>query len=232
MAPTTSSPLEEIFLTPADHTPIMIDFQSQVAFAMTSIDAVHRRNTSAVVAAAAVSFDVPTILTSVTPGPMLDEVTTPLPKQPLFDRTFANIREDAAVINRVNEIGRRPVVPAVCGPGSSILDPALSALDQGFEVDVTTDACGAVTTCLNGRSHAWFRQVSVRSRRSDTFWNGEVTGDARRLTAPRRTWPRHMPAPMASASTLPRPCSTRPTATDSPRPVSTAATSNAWHHCS
>ena len=45
--PTPGRPL----LTPGDHTLIMIDFQSQMAFATKSIDAVALRNNAALVAA-------------------------------------------------------------------------------------------------------------------------------------------------------------------------------------
>ena len=45
-------------LTPTDHTLIMIDFQSQMAFATHSIDAVTLRNNAALVAQAAAGFKV------------------------------------------------------------------------------------------------------------------------------------------------------------------------------
>ena len=52
-------------LTPKDHTLIMIDFQSQMAFATKSIDAINLRNNAALVANAAKGFGVSTILTTV-----------------------------------------------------------------------------------------------------------------------------------------------------------------------
>ena len=45
-------------LTPNDHTLVMIDFQSQMAFATQSIDAVNLRNNAALVAHAAAGFKV------------------------------------------------------------------------------------------------------------------------------------------------------------------------------
>ena len=59
--PTAGSKL----LTPTDHTLVMIDFQSQMAFATHSIDAVNLRNNAALVAQAAAGFKVPAILTTV-----------------------------------------------------------------------------------------------------------------------------------------------------------------------
>ena len=52
-------------LSPNDHTLIMIDHQSQMAFATKSIDAVLLRNNVALVAKAAREFGVSTILTTV-----------------------------------------------------------------------------------------------------------------------------------------------------------------------
>ena len=48
-----------------DHTLVMIDFQSQMAFATHSIDAVTLRNNAALVSHAAAGFGVSTILTTV-----------------------------------------------------------------------------------------------------------------------------------------------------------------------
>lgn len=136
-------------LSPADHMLIMIDFQSQMAFATKSIDAVSLRNNAGLVAEAAAGFKVPTILTTVAEksfsGPMFTEVTAPFPGQTLLDRTSMNTWEDAKVIEQVNAIGRGRLV--ICGLWTSvcIVGPTLSAIEQGFEVYVIADACGDVS---------------------------------------------------------------------------------------
>ena len=136
-------------LSPTDHLLIMIDFQSQMAFATKSIDAVSLRNNAALVANAAAGFKVPTILTTVAAksfsGPMFEEITSAFPKAKLLDRTSMNTWEDAAVIEEVNRIGKSRII--LCGLWSSvcIVGPALSALEQGFEVGVIGDACGDVS---------------------------------------------------------------------------------------
>ncbi|MDQ2081680.1 hydrolase [Xanthobacteraceae bacterium Astr-EGSB] len=148
MAQATPTPGKGL-LSPTDHMLIMIDFQSQMAFATKSIDAVTLRNNAALVASAAAGFKVPTILTTVAEksfsGPMFSEVTGPFPGQALLDRTSMNTWEDAAVIERVNAIGKRRIVLAGLWTGVCIVGPALSALDQGFEIYVVTDACGDVS---------------------------------------------------------------------------------------
>lgn len=136
----------KLLLSPKDHTLIMIDFQSQMAFATRSIDAISLRNNAALVAHAAAGFGVSTILTTVAEktfsGPMFTEITDAFPRQELLDRTSMNTWEDANVIKQVNAIGKNRLVFAGLWTSVCIVGPALSALDQGFEVYVIADACG------------------------------------------------------------------------------------------
>ncbi len=156
----------KLLLTPNDHTLVMIDFQSQMAFATHSIDAVNLRNNAGLVAKAAASFKVPTILTTVAEksfsGPMFSEVTEPFPGQALLDRTSMNTWEDAAVIAKVNDIGRTRIVLAGLWTSVCIVGPALSALDQGFEVYVIADACGDVSSEAHHRAMDRMVQAGAR----------------------------------------------------------------------
>src|ERR1700728_506436 len=137
-------------LTPKDHALILIDFQSQMSFATHSIDAITLRNNAGLVARAAASFKVPTILTTVAEksfsGPMFAEVTDPFPDQKLLDRTSMNTWEDAAVIKQVNAIGKGRLVFAGLWTSVCIVGPSLSAIEQGYEAYVIADACGDVST--------------------------------------------------------------------------------------
>ena len=136
-------------LSPTNHALVLVDFQSQMAFATRSIDAALLRNNAAITANAAASFDVPTILTTVAEksfsGPMFSEITDAFPGQKLFDRTTMNTWEDAAVIDEVNRIGRDRLVFAGLWTSVCIVGPVLSALEQGFEVYVITDASGDIS---------------------------------------------------------------------------------------
>ncbi|MBP0496394.1 hydrolase [Pararoseomonas indoligenes] len=156
----------KLLLSPADHTLIMIDFQSQMAFATKSIDPVTLRNNAALVSAAAAGFGVPTILTTVAEksfsGPMFEEVTAPFPGQALLDRTSMNTWEDAAVIEEVNRIGKPRIVLAGLWTGVCIVGPAMSALDQGFEVYFIADACGDVSTEAHERAVERMIQAGAR----------------------------------------------------------------------
>lgn len=57
-----------------------------------------------------------------------------------------NCWEDKNVIEEINRMGKARIV--ICGLWTSVCisGPVLSALDQGFEVYVITDACGDVST--------------------------------------------------------------------------------------
>jgi nicotinamidase-related amidase len=153
-------------LKPTDHTLVMIDFQSQMAFATHSIDAVNLRNNAALVAQAAAGFKVSTILTTVAEksfsGPMFSEITDAFPGQAMLDRTSMNTWEDAAVIERVNEIGKPRIVLAGLWTSVCIVGPTLSALDQGFEVYVIADACGDISAEAHDRAMDRMVQAGAR----------------------------------------------------------------------
>ncbi|WP_282246816.1 MULTISPECIES: hydrolase [Stenotrophomonas] len=136
-------------LSPADHTLVLIDFQSQMAFATRTIDIAALRNNVALVAKGAAGFKVPVVLTTVAEksfsGPMFPEIAPIFPGQKVFDRTTMNSWEDQPVIDEINRIGRKRVVLAGLWTSVCIVGPALSAIEQGFEVYVITDACGDVS---------------------------------------------------------------------------------------
>jgi nicotinamidase-related amidase len=156
----------KLLLNANDHTLIMIDFQSQMSFATKSIDAVTLRNNAALVSEAAAGFGVSTILTTVAEksfsGPMFEEITRAFPGQTLLDRTSMNTWEDAAVIEEVNRIGKPRIVLAGLWTSVCIVGPALSAIDQGFEVYVIADACGDVSDEAHERAMDRMVQAGAR----------------------------------------------------------------------
>ncbi|MFE1814296.1 hydrolase [Metapseudomonas otitidis] len=137
-------------LDPKNHTLILIDHQSQMAFATKSIDAVTLRNNAALVSKAACEFGVDTLLTTVAEksfsGPIFDEIKSVFPDHQVIDRTTMNTWEDPRIAVEVNRIGKPRIVLAGLWTSVCIVGPALSALDQGFEVYVITDACGDVSS--------------------------------------------------------------------------------------
>jgi nicotinamidase-related amidase len=153
-------------LTPKDHALVMIDFQSQMAFATKSIDAVTLRTNAGLIAKAAAEFKVPAVLTTVAEksfsGPMFSEVTEPFPGQKLIDRTSMNTWEDANVIKELNRLGKDRLVFAGLWTSVCIVGPSLSALEQGYEVYIVTDACGDVSTEAHERAVTRMVQAGAR----------------------------------------------------------------------
>jgi nicotinamidase-related amidase len=153
-------------LTPKNHGLILIDFQSQMAFATKSIDSVELRNNAALVSNAAAGFRVPTILTTVAEksfsGPMFDEIVDAFAGQEMIDRTSMNCWEDANVIKVVNAIAKERLVLAGLWTSVCIVGPVLSALEQGYEVYVIADACGDVSAEAHDRAMDRMVQAGAR----------------------------------------------------------------------
>ncbi|MBP2291462.1 hydrolase [Azospirillum rugosum] len=166
MSITATATPGKTLLSPRDHTLVMIDHQSQMAFATHSIDATTLRTNTALVAHAAAGFGVTTVLTTVAEksfsGPIFSEITDAFPNAEVTDRTSMNTWEDANVIKRINAIGKDRLV--FCGLWTSvcIVGPTLSAIDQGYEVYVITDACGDVSVEAHQRAMERMIQAGVR----------------------------------------------------------------------
>ena len=73
-----------------------------------------------------------------------------------------NTWEDANVIVEVNKIGRSRIVLAGLWTSVCIVGPALSALEQGFEIYIVTDACGDVTEEAHERAVQRMVQAGAR----------------------------------------------------------------------
>ncbi|NBN63857.1 isochorismatase family protein [Microvirga tunisiensis] len=164
--PTAVAAPGQSLLSPGDHTLVLIDHQSQMAFATKSIDAIELRNNAGLVASAAAAFHVPTVLTTVAEksfsGPMFEEITAAFPGQAAIDRTTMNTWEDPRIAVEINRIGRGRIVLAGLWTSVCIVGPALSALAQGFEVYVIADACGDVSAEAHGRAMERMQQAGAR----------------------------------------------------------------------
>ncbi|MDR3607627.1 MAG: isochorismatase family protein [Oligoflexia bacterium] len=160
-------------LTPTNHALIMIDYQPQMAFATRSIDIAALRNNAALVANAAKEFKVATILTAVASktfsGPTFSEITDAHPNAQIVERTTMNCWEDSNLINSVNQLNKPKIVLAGLWTSVCIADPALSAIEQGFEVYALADACGDVSEEAHSRAMERMTDVGVRPLTSITY---------------------------------------------------------------
>jgi len=143
-------------LSPTDHILLFVDLQSQMAFATKSIGIELLRNNVALVGHAAVTFGVPTIVTTVAEktfsGPIFDELQEAFPDHHAIERTSMNSWEDEAVVTEVNRIGKGRIVFSGLWTSVCIVGPVSSALEQGFEVYVIADACGDVSVEAHDRA--------------------------------------------------------------------------------
>lgn len=148
-APAQAAEPSEKLLTPKNHILIMIDHQPQMAFATRSIDIAELRNNVTGLAKAASIFKVPTILTTVASksfsGPIFPELQAVFPDQKPIDRTTMNTWEDQRVVDQVKKFGRKKIVMAALWTEVCLVEPVLSAIDQGYDVYIVTDASGGVS---------------------------------------------------------------------------------------
>ena len=164
--PTASPAAGKTLLTPADHTLVLIDHQSQMAFNTKSIDITSLRANTAILANAAKGFGVPTVISTISresfAGPLFPEVSEAFPNAEVIDRTTSNAWEDEQFIAAINATDKPRLV--ICGLWTSVCcnGPVLSALEQGFEVYVVTDACGDCTAEAHERAVQRMLQAGAR----------------------------------------------------------------------
>lgn len=136
-------------ITPGNSTLILIDHQPQMAFATRSIDGQTLVNNVTGLAKSAKVFGVPTVLTTVAAqsfsGPIFPSVQAVFPHLTPIDRTTMNSWEDKNLVAAVRRTGRRKLVMAALWTEVCLATAALSALDDGYEVYIVTDASGGVT---------------------------------------------------------------------------------------
>ena len=153
-------------LTPQDHILILIDYQSQMAFPVRSPDILTLRNNVAMICKGAAGFKVSTIITTVAAasfsGPLFAEVTDALGSAKVYDRTSMNSWEDGQITAQVNAIGKSRLVLAGLWTSVCIVGPALSAIEQGFDVYVITDACGDISNEAHERAVTRMIQAGVQ----------------------------------------------------------------------
>lgn len=136
-------------LDPTNCAVILIDHQPQMFFGVQSADRQTLINNTLGLAKAAKVFKVPTILTTVAAesfsGPLLPELQAVFPQQAPIDRTTMNSWEDPSFVAAVKKTKRKKLVMAALWTEVCLAFPALSAVQEGFEVYAVVDASGATT---------------------------------------------------------------------------------------
>lgn len=152
-------------LSPSDHVLMIVDQQPQLALAMRSLDTLVLRSNTALITHAASIFDVDVLLTTLDAalyGEVCYEITDVLGLPQVIDRTTMNAWEEPRVIDALGEIGKSRLVFAGMWTGVGIAGPVLSALDQGCEAYVITDACADVSAEAHERALQRMIQAGAR----------------------------------------------------------------------
>ncbi|MGW2396952.1 hydrolase [Kitasatospora sp. NPDC001664] len=161
-AQVTAAPSADL-LTPDNAVMLFVDHQPQMFFGTGSGDRAAIVNATTGLAKAARAFGVPAVLTTVAAesfsGPLLPQLAEVFPDQQPIDRTTMNAWEDEALVAAVKATGRRKIVLSGLWTEVCLVLPALSALGQGYEVYVVSDASGGVSPAAH--EHAIQRMVAA-----------------------------------------------------------------------
>jgi len=176
-------------ITPDNSTLILIDYQPQPLFDVQSQERTSIINAAIGLAKAAKAFEVPTILTTLAAqtlnGPLLPELQDVFPAYEPIDRTAINAFDDTNFVGTVRETKRKRLLIAGLSTEVSLCFSVLSALQDGYNVQVVADASGST----NNQAHQLaIQQMTLAGARPCT-WQQVVFGwqrDWERVeTAPR-----------------------------------------------
>lgn len=153
-------------LNPTNHVLLMIDHESQMAFAVESQPIEELRNNTGLLAATSKIYDVSTVITTVAEksfsGPVFPEIREHYPDEKKYiDRTTMNSWEDKRVVKAVEDFKKKKLVIAGLWTEVCTLTASLSALEDGYEVYVVTDASGGVSQEAHDMAVARMVQAGV-----------------------------------------------------------------------
>lgn len=168
-------------LDPKNCVVIMIDYQPQMAFGVSSIDGQTLVNNAAGLAKSVKAFNVPVVLTSVAEksfsGPTFSQIREVFPEQPIIDRTTMNCWEDKRVVDAIKKTGRKKIVMAGLWTEVCIAHPAIDALREGYEVYPVADACGGTTVTAHDLAIQRMRLLRLlREAERRKSWTRHTTG--------------------------------------------------------
>ena len=137
-------------LNPTNHALLLIDHQSQMAFAVESQPIEELRNNLGLLTASATLYEVPTVVTTVAEksfsGPVFPEIREYFPNsEDYIDRSTMNSWEDKRVVKAIGDFGKPKLVIAGLWTEVCTLSAALSALEDGYDVYVVADASGGTS---------------------------------------------------------------------------------------
>ncbi|CAM3375174.1 hydrolase [Paenibacillus lupini] len=137
-------------LTSDNSAIILVDHQPQMLFGVQSADRQTIINNTVGLAKTAKVFKAPVILTTVAAesfsGPLHPQIQEVFPEQKPIDRTTMNSWEDENFLAAVKKTGRKKLIMAALWTEVCLAFPTVSAIKDGYEVYIVTDASGGTTT--------------------------------------------------------------------------------------
>src|ERR671912_633767 len=139
---------------------LMIDHQSGLISLVQDYSPNEFKNNVLALAAVAKFFNLPTVLTTSFEdgpnGPLVPELKETFPDAPYIPRPGQiNAWDNEDFVNAIKETGRKQLIIAGVVTEVCVAFPALSAIEEGYDVFVVTDASGTFNEIT--RHSAWNR---------------------------------------------------------------------------
>jgi nicotinamidase-related amidase len=158
-------------IDPQDCLLLLIDHQPQMSFGVTSIDRQQLKNNVVALAKTAKLFSIPTVLTAVETesfsGYIWPELLDVVRQDPI-ERTSMNSWDSESLVATVKASGKKKLILAALWTEACLLFPTLSAIEEGYEILIVTDASGG--TSLEAHEAA-IRRMEAAGARSLTTVN-------------------------------------------------------------
>jgi nicotinamidase-related amidase len=135
-------------LTPEESVLLLMDHQPFQFADLHSHEPTVIINNVVGLAKTAKAFGIPTILTTVLEergGFMIKQLRDVFPEQRPINRTFINTWQDERVVDAVRKTGRRKLIMAGLWTEVCVLQPAIHAAGEGYQVFAVTDASGGAS---------------------------------------------------------------------------------------
>ncbi len=171
-----------------DAAVLLVDHQSGLISLVQDFSPGEFKNNVLALAAVAKFFQLPTILTTSFEagpnGPIVPELKETFPDAPLIARPGQiNAWDNEEFVRAVKRTGRRQLILAGVVTDVCVTFPALSALAEGYEVFVVTDASGTFNETT--RHAAWTRMAAAGAQLMNWFsvacelhrdWRNDIEG--------------------------------------------------------
>ena len=136
-------------ITAENSVVVFIDHQPQMTFGVANIERQQLVNNVVMLAKGAKEFDVPAILTAVETesfsGYIWPQLMDVFPGQQPIERTSMNSWDDLAFREAVKATGRKNIIIAGLWTEVCVTWPTLNMLNEGYNIYVVEDACGATS---------------------------------------------------------------------------------------